>query len=113
MPRISSEARPATPGHGPGWVRGVAIVARLTVLVCGLAFLFFLATSTWVEDRLAIIIAWALKRFTRLESYDFLSVLHLSEGYSVAEISVHAQSWLAGKSLAVGIRTYHFAPGIN
>ena len=30
MPRPSGEARPTTPGNGPGWVRGVAIVARLT-----------------------------------------------------------------------------------
>ncbi len=30
MPRVSGEARPMAPGHGPGWVRGVATVARLT-----------------------------------------------------------------------------------
>lgn len=76
-----------------------ALVTRLLVLGIGVVVLFVLASSKWVERRLARIIERALKRFTRLEAYDFLSVLRLSDGYTVAEFKVAENNWVVGKSL--------------
>ena len=75
------------------------LVIRLLWIVAGLLLIWALSISKWIDDKLSIVIGWALKRFTRLDVRDYHSLLHLSEGYSVTEISVAKGDWVVGKNL--------------
>lgn len=79
-------------GASPFWM-------RLTPLVLGLFLLWSLATSKWVDDQLFKLIGWALRRFTRMESHDFLDLLHLGAGFSVTEVQTEEGDWLIGRRL--------------
>jgi K+/H+ antiporter YhaU regulatory subunit KhtT len=68
-------------------------------LLLGLAILWAIASSTWIDRQMSRVIAWALKRFTRLEVFDYQGLLNLSEGYTVCELAVQPEDWVAGKSL--------------
>lgn len=73
---------------------------RLAALIVGLAILWFIGHSDWVDGIVTRITKWALKRFANLELIDYVGLLHLAGGYEVAELVVVAESWLAEKSLA-------------
>src|SRR4051812_2568279 len=76
---------------------GVAEPAlRLAVLAAGIAALWALAASAWVEGRLSHIIERALARWTDLDARDYVRLLDLSGGYSITEIRVDPEDWLAG-----------------
>jgi uncharacterized protein with PhoU and TrkA domain len=75
---------------------------RLFLLVGGLAALLTVANSTWVDRNMATLIAWALKRYTRLEIQDYSSLLHLAGEYRVIELAVAEKDWMAGQTLADG-----------
>lgn len=79
---------------------GVPLLSKLVWLVCGLFLLWAISISKWVDGQLSRIIAWALKRWTRLDVWDYPSLLHLSAGYTVSELKVEPGAWVAGKSLA-------------
>lgn len=72
---------------------------RIAVLAAGLSGLWIVAHSQWVDRRLSRMIEWALKRWTDLEVRDYAGLLHLSGDYSVAELQVEPQDWLAGRML--------------
>lgn len=76
------------------------IFLRLVVLGCGLILLWAAAVSKWLERQLSRLISYALVKWTRLEVFDYTSLLHLSEGYVVTEFPVHPDNWLANKKLA-------------
>lgn len=73
---------------------------RLLVLILGLLVLWMIAISKIVDAQLFRLISWALKRWTRLEAHDYMSLLNLSNGYTVTEQMVEADEWVAGKNLA-------------
>jgi len=73
---------------------------RILVLVSGLAGLWALGMSPWVEKRLFVIIAWALRRWTSLEVHDYRYLLQLGEGYNVTELRLSPEDWLVGKRLS-------------
>ena len=75
------------------------LAVRLGILVAGLAGLWALAMSKWVDDLLFRVIGWALRRWTHIEVHDFLDLLHLGEGFSVTELLVEPGDWLAGYRL--------------
>lgn len=75
-----------------GAIRGLLIVAGLVAL--GLA-----ASSKWVDRRLSRLIAWALRRWTSLDARDYTSLLGLTNGYTVLEMVVDADSWMAHRKL--------------
>jgi hypothetical protein len=75
------------------WLRNV-----LLFIGC-LSLMWFLAVSHFVERNLNRIIAWGLKKWTRLEIQDYVAVLHLQNEFAVWEITVEPNDWLAGKSL--------------
>lgn len=65
----------------------------------GLVVLWMLASSRWVERRLNKVIAWSLKRFSRLDVRDYVAVLHLQQGYAITETRVREGDWLTGRKL--------------
>lgn len=73
---------------------------NLTVLFGGVLVLILISKSRWVERRLNIIIAWSLKRFSKLDVRDYIAVLHLQKGYAITELRVSAKDWLANKCLS-------------
>lgn len=72
---------------------------RMGILAGGLVALWFVANSRWVERQHNKVIAWALKKFTRLKVQDYIAVLNLQNGYSVFEIQLNESNWLTGRSL--------------
>lgn len=74
-------------------------ISRMLALVLGMLTLWMVASSRWIDDQMFKIIGKMLKRFTRLENYDFSGILHLSEGYTVSEIEVEKDHWMTGRNL--------------
>lgn len=72
---------------------------RAGLLLAGVIGLWLVARSKWFDDLLSRIINWALRRWTRLASYDFEELLNLSGDYRVYEIEIEDKDWLAGKTL--------------
>jgi hypothetical protein len=68
-------------------------------LIAGVVGLWFLATSQWVERQMSKAMRWALAHWTRLETYDYASLLHLTGDYSVRECRVEPDDWLAEQRL--------------
>ncbi len=69
------------------------------VLAIGVVMLWLLATSDWIEGQLNRPIAVALRRFTKLDVRDYVSLLELSSGFAVTELVVEPNDWVAGKTL--------------
>lgn len=72
---------------------------KMAALVVGVALLWALSMSKWVERRLSHLIAWALKRYTRLDVQDYAALMHLAGDYQIGELKVQAADWLAGRTL--------------
>jgi hypothetical protein len=72
---------------------------RITALLAGLAILWQLAYSRWIDRHLSRLIAWTLGRYTTLEARDYANLLHLSGDYAVIELQVTENDWLADQSL--------------
>lgn len=77
---------------GQGWT-------RFLLLFAGLALVFALARSQWLDRRLSPVIAWALKRFTDLDTRDYAGLLHLAGEYAISEVALQPGTWLADKEL--------------
>lgn len=76
---------------------GVGIL--LAVLVSGLALLWALGSSRWVDHQLCRGISWAIERWTSLDARDYARLLHLRDAYGVSRFCVEDGAWIAGKSL--------------
>ena len=72
---------------------------KLGFLAGGLLLVWLAANSQWLDRRLSRIIGWALRRYTRLEAPDLLSLLNLQGDYGVTEVPVKADGWLANQKL--------------
>ena len=74
-------------------------LARLGVLALGMLSLWAVSRSRWLDK---VIMRWtgtAMRRFTRLDIFDYTGLLHFTEGYSVSEVKVDADHWLTGYNL--------------
>ncbi len=76
-----------------------SIQLKLFILLFGVAFLWIIASSVWVDRYLSRLMSWTLKRYTRIEVRDFASLLRLTGDYSVKELLVKAEDWLANRTL--------------
>ncbi|MEQ9359941.1 hypothetical protein [Coleofasciculus chthonoplastes] len=72
-------------------------LVRSLILGIGLAVLWILATSKWVDRYLSRLINWALQRWTTLNVQDYASLLHLSGDYTVMEMEVRNATIRGGK----------------
>lgn len=71
---------------------------RAAFLVAGLVGLWLVARSQWIDRQMSRVIEWALRR-TSLDVRDYASLLNLAEGFTVAELLVREEDWLANKRL--------------
>lgn len=76
----------------PGW-------ERLLILAGILLALSIVGTRKWVDYTIEAIIQWALRRWTDLDVRDYVSLLHLADGYVVVEIKVNEIDWVSDKTL--------------
>jgi len=72
---------------------------RLAWLVGGVLVLWMLASSKVLEKYIGVVIKWALGRFTDLDTRDYASLLRLSSSYSVMEVKIKENDWLAERAL--------------
>jgi NhaP-type Na+/H+ and K+/H+ antiporter len=82
-----------------GFRGGRADAWRVLELALGLLLLVFVSRSRWVDRRMTSGIARVLNRFTDLPERDVDSLLGLADGYSVSEIAVQEDDWIAGRTL--------------
>lgn len=73
--------------------------SRGILLVVGLAMLWWLATSAWVDQVMSRVIGWSLRTFTTVDARDYAGLLHLTGDYVVAELNVTEDNWLCDRSL--------------
>ena len=78
----------------------ISIFSRLLLITSALVLLLLVSMSKWIDYWMSRAIGWALKKWTRLEVWDFPALLQLSSGYTVTELHVEAGDWLAGKRLS-------------
>jgi len=81
--------------HGAG-----SLTLRVGLLALGLAGLWGLASSRWVDRHLSNLITHLLGRYTRLEVKDYAALMHLAGDYRISEMKVEEGSWLACRPLA-------------
>ncbi len=72
---------------------------RLVVLAAGLALVWFLAASPWIDRLISRATTWAPRRYTQLDVRDCSELLHLGGEYRVVELEVRPGDWLADKTL--------------
>jgi hypothetical protein len=72
---------------------------RLYWLIAGLFVLWAAARSRHIDRYLSRVIEWAIRKWTDLDTRDYLSLLKLSGEYTVKELSVREGDWLADKRL--------------
>lgn len=79
---------------------GESVIARVLVLAGGIAALWGLTRSEWVNRRINSIIGRMLDKHTRLETRDYESLLHVSGEYRIGELRVEPGDWMAGRALS-------------
>jgi len=72
---------------------------RFLWLVVGLVLLWAVAGSRWLDHQLSRVIAGALKRYTTIDTRDYVDMLHLAGDYAITDLGVRSGHWLAGKTL--------------
>lgn len=65
----------------------------------GMAVLWILSSSKWLERGMNRIMEWALRRWTDLDTIDYSGLLNLEGEYSVKKIVLQENDWLVGKAL--------------
>src|SRR6476659_3667875 len=73
---------------------------RLFIMMVGVVVLWIAANSRYVEQVTWRLNEWALTRFGHISVHDYTQLLRLSHRFVVWEMSVHADHWLEGRTLA-------------
>jgi hypothetical protein len=68
-------------------------------IVGGLLALGLVARSEWIERHMLHVMSWALRRWAKLEDYDFVELLEMAGGYRVRRIGVDPGEWVEGRRL--------------
>ncbi len=71
----------------------------VSLLLFGLVLLWFFWSSQWLERKMNVVIAWALRKWAKLDVRDYVALLQLANGYAVTEMLVEAGDWLENKTL--------------
>ena len=79
---------------------GGSHLTTVIVLLAGLVVLAMLAVSRPVDAALTRLIRRALRRWSDLDVRDWAGLLELEDGYTVAELEVEEEDWIAGRALA-------------
>jgi hypothetical protein len=83
--------------EGSGDWQGMAVLAG------GVATLWLVASSRWVDSILCRMISRALNRFTDIDARDYARLLHVGQDYGVTELAVREGDWLCGTLAESGL----------
>jgi len=75
------------------------LALRFVVVIAGLAALWILSASRFVDRILTSLIKAGLKKWTRLEVRDYARLLEIGKGYTVSEVEVSDEDWLCNRTL--------------
>ncbi len=77
-------------------------VNRLIFLIVSLIILGLLANSQNLDRILSTIIQWGLNRWAGFDliTHDYDALFNFSEGYSIGELQIQDNDWIADKTLA-------------
>ena len=75
-------------------------LVKIVVLLGGIAALWGVAQSRWIDRRLSKLIGLALRKYSKVDMKDYASLLHLAGEYRVTELQVKSSDWLANQTLA-------------
>ena len=78
---------------------GRQTLTRLAVLLAALFGVWLLARSRQVDRLLSRAMAGLISRWTGLDARDYGALLHLSDRYTVGELSVRDDDWVADRTL--------------
>jgi hypothetical protein len=78
----------------------VSPLVKVAGLLAALAIFGVVATSRVVDRPLTRVVEWALRRWTRLDLRDYVSLLRLAGEFSVVELPIAPGGWLADRTLA-------------
>lgn len=73
---------------------------QFMLLIAGLGTLYIIGTQPWVDQTISRVIEWALLKWTTIDVRDYVSLLHLADGYVVLELIVKESDWISNRSLA-------------
>lgn len=76
-----------------------ATTVRLLALFGGIAGLWALSRSIWLDRALNRLIGRALRKYTRLDTRHYSNLLHLAGEYGVSELLVERGDWMADRTL--------------
>lgn len=79
---------------------GEQAIQRTVILASGLLVLLLLTRSSTLERGLTRVTAWALTKWTTLETRDFAQVLRFSHNYGIIELAAKEGDWLASRPLS-------------
>lgn len=74
-------------------------VIRLLFLFSGIAVLWYVGVSSWIDRHLCRIIDSALNKYTDIDTRDYASLLGLTGEYQVNELNVKSGDWMADSTL--------------
>lgn len=77
-----------------------AMLRNLIILLTGLVLLWLLSRAKFIDRLLTKLTERFLKKWTKIHTYDYDSLLNLSGDYEVITIKVKRDSWLADRELA-------------
>lgn len=83
-----------------GQGESASLSLKIILLMGGLAAMWTVASSQWVDRHLSHFIDRALKRYTRLDISDYASLMHLAGDYRLVELEVQPQDWLTHQTIA-------------
>lgn len=72
---------------------------KVGTLIAGIALLWALSKSKWVDKGLSKWINHLLEKYTDIKVRDYAGILHLSGEYEITEMLVDQDHWMVGKKL--------------
>lgn len=72
---------------------------RMVILAAGIATLWTVAQSNWIDQRLSVVITRFLNKYTKIDTNDYAGLLQLAGDYRISEIGVDEKHWLCEKEL--------------
>ena len=73
---------------------------RLGILLAGVVCIWLLSRSSWFSRGIERLILIALRKWTKVDVRDYVHLFRLSSGFSICEMKVDPEDWVAEKTLA-------------
>lgn len=72
---------------------------KIAALGAGLALLWFVSLSDWVDRHLSNAVSHLLDRYTELTVRDYASLMHLTDEYRLVDMLLEQDDWVVGRKL--------------